>query len=115
MISIWVVLGILFTHLIADFFLQSDWMAINKSTRWDALMLHVGVYALCFLPFGFLFACATFLFHFGTDAITSRITSYLWGKQQRHWFFVVIGIDQFIHYVTLLWTYMALSSAIKCF
>lgn len=75
--------------------------------------------------FALKFLNATFALHFITDAVTSRITSALWfvkplgafynvGQQRyeiyapiggnRHYFFVMIGLDQVIHYVTLLWT-----------
>lgn len=92
-------------HFLADFVLQTDWMAINKSKRWDALAIHAGIYAVTFVFFGVEFMWITFVTHFVTDAITSRITSLLWRKNERHWFFVVIGADQLIHYVTLALTY----------
>lgn len=74
--------------------------------------------------------------HFITDAITNRITSKLWFFErqvgiwaqadyaypkhnktlvnpwtplegnQRHWFFVMIGLDQFIHYCCLFGTFV---------
>ena len=119
-------------HFVADFLLQTDWMATNKSKRWDALALHCAVYSVCFLPFGLTFAAALFGLHFMTDAVTSRITSRLWffkcedgiweqasytvpkhGRTlvnpftpsigNRHWFFVVIGFDQWLHLVQLWW------------
>ena len=42
--------------------------------------------------------------HFITDGITSRMTTWLYNKGERHWFFVVIGLDQFLHYVVLFLT-----------
>lgn len=90
-------LYLLSMHFIADFVLQSDWMAINKSKRWDALIVHVGIYSVCFLPWGGQFAMLTFVFHFVQDAITSRINARLWQSNQRHWFFVAIGADQLLH------------------
>lgn len=90
-------------HFIADFILQNDWMATNKSKRWDALALHVAIYAACFVPWGLPFVLKLGALHFVTDAITSRVTSYLWQKQARHWFFVVIGFDQWLHMVQLAW------------
>ena len=115
---------LLLTHFIGDFLLQSDWMALNKSKRLDALFVHATTYAVCFLWVGPTFALITLVTHMATDAITSRITSRLWffdskpevtdihgvkwmpvrlnGK--RHWFFVMIGFDQLIHAVTLIWT-----------
>lgn len=97
--------ALLFTHFVADFLLQSDWMAINKSTSWRALTVHVLLYSVCFLWLGPMFTLITFLTHFATDAITSRATAYLYKKNERHWFFVVIGLDQLIHQFTLLYTW----------
>jgi len=48
--------------------------------------------------------CVTFVTHFVTDAITSRINTRLWQEKQVHWFFVSVGFDQFIHYITLALT-----------
>ncbi len=123
-------LQLLAIHFVADFLLQSDWMAQNKSRRWDALAAHVAVYSACFFYYGAPFVAMTFLLHFVTDAMTSRITSRLWffdmampvqwpsrrapnspavphyavGGGNRHWFFVVIGADQLIHFLCLAWT-----------
>ncbi len=108
-------------HFVGDFLLQSDWMAVQKSKRWDALALHVGIYAICFAWWGPWFVALTFITHFVTDAVTSRITSALWFlplvgdgmkpnwkqvelRSTRHWFFVAIGSDQLIHATTLAYT-----------
>lgn len=120
MISIWAVTGLMIAHFVGDFLLQSDWMAANKSKNVQALVAHVWVYSLIFLWFGPTFWLITWLSHFLTDAITSRVTSKLWfvvpaggagsgwftydTSGKRHWFFVVIGLDQLIHMVTLIWT-----------
>jgi hypothetical protein len=99
------VLALIWIHFVADFILQTDKMALNKSksNRW--LGIHVVVYSCPFLIFGWKFALVTGVFHFVTDYITSRGTSYLWRKEMRHWFFVLIGFDQAIHLTTLLLTY----------
>ena len=118
--------SLLIVHFIGDFLLQSDWMALNKSKKWEVLMVHAFVYGMCFAPWGSQFAVITYSAHFFTDAITSRITSKLWfmeprlienevGEQfnvwipkdpnPRHWFFVMIGLDQLIHCLTLAVTY----------
>lgn len=120
-------------HFVGDFILQSDWMAVNKSKRWNALALHVAVYAACFWWCGLLFMGLTFVAHFMQDAVTSRINSRLWpfrfvlagkrwrviaegiGQEQeafyvddlgtRHWFFVGIGADQLLHFYQLVGLY----------
>ena len=139
-------LSLLIAHFIGDFLLQSDWMALNKSKNWGALAAHSYVYAMSMLlapivgwdasgNFALAFIAITFVTHFITDAVTSRITSKLWfielynpgdcpkefephthigpytfyndalvKSAYRHWFFVVIGLDQLIHFGTLAWT-----------
>lgn len=94
-ISLW----LLTIHFVADFILQSDWMALNKSKRLGALLCHAAVYSLAFAPFyGMVFAGLTFVLHAAQDAGTSRINAKLWQAGQRHWFFVGIGADQLLHY-----------------
>jgi hypothetical protein len=99
---------LLSVHFVADFVLQTDWMALNKSTRWWPLTVHILVYSACLIPFGLLFALVNGCAHFVTDAVSSRATSYLWGLKKRHLFFVVIGLDQLAHYAILFWTYQRL-------
>lgn len=132
MFSPLLILWVIFAHWVADFICQTNWMASNKSKQWDALLEHVCVYSsvmvllTCLIladPIGVLvFAMITFVAHFITDAITSRITSKLFMGQFQilelyplnrvamkpafslHWFFVVIGFDQFLHYAQLFLT-----------
>ena len=96
---------IIWLHFVADFVLQTDKMAQNKSKYSEWLLLHVGVYTAPFLIFGWQFAIFNGLMHVLTDFGTSRWTSYLWQKGDRHNFFVVIGLDQAIHITTLILSY----------
>jgi hypothetical protein len=112
---IWIILSILFIHFIADFVLQTDFQAKNKSTSNVQLSLHVLTYTIGLMIGGFLLGntalnvvewCGiNMILHWITDYFTSRLNSYLWKKQQVHWFFVSVGFDQFIHYTCLLLTY----------
>jgi len=95
---------VLIVHWIADFILQTDQMAINKSTSFKWLSSHVGVYTLALLPFGPSFALINGLTHFMVDYVTSKFTSYLWKKNDRHNFFVVVGLDQLLHTSILIIT-----------
>lgn len=99
---------ILAVHFLADFIAQSDWMAQGKSKRFGLnrnMAAHIGVYTAFLVAIGPLWALVNGLAHYLTDAITSTATSALWKRGERHWFFVVIGADQLIHVLTLIWTY----------
>lgn len=110
---IWAISILLIGHFVADFVMQSDTMAMNKSKSWRWLSAHVLVYScgllaaavLILSPIAALFYVAgNAVLHFITDAITSRLTAYLYAKAERHWFFVAIGFDQLVHALTLIWT-----------
>ena len=129
MINIWVVLAILFIHWVADFVLQTDKQAKNKSKSWKALLSHTFNYSLMWYgiivifsvwgnhfggpkiqdlgwsPWMGLFPVITFVCHTITDYFTSRLNSKLYGKGDIHNFFVSIGFDQWLHAVQLLLTY----------
>ena len=105
-------LWLIFAHWVADFVCQTHWQASNKSKNWEALTRHVVVYtvimAILLAPWLLdrigIFVVITFAAHFATDAVTSRITARLYAKQNWHYFFVVIGFDQFLHYTQLFLT-----------
>ena len=100
-----VLLALVWTHWFADFILQSDRIAVNKSSSNQILLWHVALYGACFLWVGVWFAVVNAVLHFATDWCTSRVTKKLWLAEQRHWFFVVIGFDQAIHMTCLFVTY----------
>ena len=102
---------LIWTHFLADFILQTDKVAINKSKSNAILLQHVLIYALPFSLLGFFIKTSpewllfNMVAHFITDYFTSRTCSYLWKNEQRHWFFVVIGLDQAIHMTCLMLSY----------
>lgn len=40
--------GILLAHLIGDYLLQNDWIAMQKTKRWTVAMLHGGIHAVVY-------------------------------------------------------------------
>lgn len=111
------VLYFLLVHWVADFVLQSEKMALNKSTSNYWLGMHVSVYTLTtILLWCLLFsivglhvtflqyisaAMSIFVMHFITDYITSRITGKYYRDNKNHEFFVTIGFDQWLHYLQI--------------
>ena len=95
---------VIWLHFIADFVLQSDKVAMNKSKDTNCLIWHCSIYGMVMLIFGPTFAIINAVLHFITDYVTSRITSYFWITNQRHWFFTTIGLDQAIHMSCLFLT-----------
>ncbi|AFN37477.1 hypothetical protein pp2_244 [Vibrio phage phi-pp2] len=109
MISLGTLIALFAVHFIADFFVQTEHQAMNKSKDIWPLARHCLTYALCFLPFGIMFAIVTGILHMVVDYMTSRMTSSLWAKGETRKFFQVIGFDQFLHAVSLVTMYVILN------
>ena len=111
------IMTVIAMHWVADFVLQTDWQAKNKSKDNFALLFHVLTYTICIFVCAIFFldneltlqnikiwevwALANGVIHFGVDYVTSRINAYLWNKGRVHDFFVMVGFDQVIHYACL--------------
>jgi len=110
-----ILLLILIVHFIADFMLQTHEQAVNKYKINEYLGYHISIYSLCWffmtwyifnnIKYAFIFAVITFLCHFITDAITSNWSKYYFDKKDYHNGFVIIGIDQILHYIQLYLTF----------
>ena len=109
----------LFTHWVADFVCQSHKMAVNKSTSNFWLGIHVLVYSAWLIPLSWylfdgdtervsIFVGANMSLHWTVDFFTSRFNSSYWQQGKMHDFFVMVGLDQFIHYVCLFSLYAIL-------
>ena len=114
MISFTTLVFVLLIHFLADFGLQTHEQATGKSTSVKWLTYHVGVYSIMWVLaswfyFGdfriaLIFSIITFICHWITDFITSRIGKPYWDKQDFHNGFVVVGFDQVLHYIQLIGT-----------
>lgn len=103
--EIMTILGIVWLHFIADFVLQSDKMAQGKSSSNKWLGIHICVYTLPFMLIGPLYAIINGALHFVVDYFSSREAGKLYKKGEIHWFFVVVGFDQALHFTCLFGTY----------
>lgn len=120
---------ILAIHWVADFLLQTDEEATNKSSSFKALLSHTTTYAIVWFtlllimgvfgsaggPLGASYAAflmkftfITFVSHTAIDYYTSKAHADLWKKEKRHEFFVSIGFDQLLHYIQLFATFILL-------
>ncbi len=118
---IWQLTLLLFAHWIGDFVFQSTWMAIGKSSRLDALIVHVLTYSIVLagaavLLFGQTELAATFVacnaaLHLITDFFTSKVSAALYARQNMRGFFVVLGLDQLLHHLALAATLVWFSAA----
>lgn len=106
MIELSVLITLVLMHFVADFILQTDYVALKKSSKNTVLAVHVALYSIPFFWFGPVFALVNMILHFATDYCTSRLSGYFWKREQRHWFFVTIGADQAIHMICLFTTYV---------
>ena len=109
-IRIDVLMALLVSHFIGDFILQSDRLAINKSSSNSILFQHILMYSIPFLLFfNPIFVLFNAVLHFMTDYTTSRVAKGFRNRGDNHNFFITIGFDQFIHMVTLSLSYVILS------
>jgi hypothetical protein len=97
-------------HIVADFFLQSSWMAIGKDqkTGWALpLLAHCLVHLAVALPlilivaprFWFV-AFIDFAIHITVDRAKGLVTSTFDVKLEHPWFWSLIGVDQALHHLT---------------
>lgn len=129
---------IICVHFIADFILQDEKWAINKSKDNNALLHHVLTYSITWFygafillslnqiiteqsfellniqwlfTYSLLFSVITFIAHFITDYLTSRVVSKLFALKKTGsqipnlGAFTMIGFDQVLHYAQLFLTF----------
>lgn len=119
----YIIIQILLIHFLADFGLQTREQAQKKgegnSFENVYLFEHVLNYSLVFFVWfwaqterfsgALLFFFMTFFTHYLTDWITSRLSKPLFKSENYHDGFVIVGADQLIHTITLIFTYKILT------
>ena len=110
MVDSYVIMYIMVVHWVANFVMQTDEMATGKSSSNKWLLAHTSTYTIVMgvLTLNPAYALVNGVLHTLVDYVTSRWSSKLWAKGDVHNFFVVIGLDQLIHAVTLIVTYKLL-------
>lgn len=115
------VVFLLFVHWVGDYVLQTRKQGNTKHTDILQLFYHVQTYSLFLIAMLFvgnltnfmgqlnplnilIYGTMNFLLHFTTDFFTSRAVKRLWENKQEYQTFVVMGLDQFIHVISLLAT-----------
>jgi hypothetical protein len=102
----------IFKHLVADFFLQTSWMANGKEqpTGWLApLLAHVAVHAAAtaiifaaLAPAYIWVAGVDFAVHFAVDRVKGLLNHFFDNDASKTGFWWLLGIDQTLHHLTHL-------------
>ena len=126
------VIYVFFMHYIADFIVQTEYQALNKSKSFKALSMHVLTYTVTLfimvlpivyffkgyaygldhnkiiatLLLSMIFAVYNGVFHFAVDFVTSKLVSYHFAKGDSRNAFKIIGWDQFLHITILYVSYV---------
>ena len=97
-------------HVIADFVLQTSWMAIGKDqkTGWALpLLAHCLVHfavamtlILIVAPKFWFVAVVDFLIHITVDRAKGLCSSTFGVNYEHPWFWTLIGVDQALHHLT---------------
>lgn len=105
-----VIFLIMLLHWIGDFIMQTRKMGQHKSTSNKWLAIHVGVYAVPLCLLSWKFALINAVMHAGVDFVSSRMSSAAYKKNDMHMFWVIIGADQYLHMLCLVWSYMMMAN-----
>lgn len=126
--NFYLILFVLVIHFLADFSLQTHMQATMKSTKPLFLIKHTITYSLvwfiCFFIYlglvtddtflenlrnSLSFFMITFTAHTLTDFVTSKMVKERFDKEDFHNGFLIIGVDQVLHYIQLFLTVYLLS------
>jgi len=83
---------------------QTNKMALSKSDSIKWLLAHCVMYSIPFMIIDLRWGVVNMMLHFLVDYFSSKITKYFWQNDRRHAFFVVLGLDQALHFTCLFLT-----------
>lgn len=104
---------VILAHFIGDFLAQNNYTSAKKGSDLKAMAFHVGLYflGLCFLmlispsAFVLLYCVINAVLHYFVDSVTAPISLGLFQKEDKRKFFLMLGLDQTIHYLCLSISY----------
>lgn len=81
-----IVLGLM-AHMVGDYVIQNDWMALEKTKRWFPAIVHGVTYGLAFIPLLFVFHASVWawLVIVGTHIVldhTYAVKHLIWARNQ---------------------------------
>ena len=105
-------------HIIGDFILQGSKLSKRKILKLPALFEHTGIYTATLIILSPLFLSLTFLqslifsflngvLHFVVDFVTCKVKKKYWEVDEEK-YFKTIGLDQTLHIIILIVTYLTL-------
>ena len=105
-------------HIIGDFFLQGTKLSNRKRMKLPALLEHTGIYTLVLLILsplwlsltlvqGIYFSLLNGVLHFAVDFVTGKAKKKYWQIDEEK-YFTAIGLDQTLHIIILVVTYLSL-------
>jgi hypothetical protein len=107
-------------HVIADFILQTSWMAMGKDakTGWALpLLVHCAIHGalatgilLVLAPKFWFLGLADFVVHFIIDRAKGLCVANFNVTMDHQWFWWLIGIDQALHHLTGFWLAVILAA-----
>ncbi len=112
---------LLLAHLVGDWFIQTEYEALNKALGkfWNrALMAHCAKYTLCFVPVLWFFEESQLwlLLILGSHLLIDRRSPVIWLRRHiarssesgiKNTFWITIVIDQIFHFVILMMLFVS--------
>ena len=104
-------------HLVGDYLLQNDWMALNKKKQHPPCLVHCFIWALCvcgFAGFGWIAFLSLFAMHFAQDRTQIIAWWMKWNGQEQFmkppcgpWSMIVVDNVWHVLQILIVWRFLA--------